>query len=112
MADPSSRPYEGTGGIATGAPGDHSTTFGGLEAMHLTPTCGDTCQLCRRRACQVTDHHDDHVCFPCEQQLLRQRHRQTESESGSFLKLMLAHLHDGVVFDRFDADIQWVKRPD
>ena len=28
----------------------------------------------------MTDLHDDHVCFPCEQQLLRQRHRQTESE--------------------------------
>ena len=68
---------------ATGAPSEHSTLPGGLGAVYLTPTCGDTCRLCGRRACQVTNPHDDHVCFPCEQQLLRQRHRQAESESGS-----------------------------
>ena len=33
MADPSSRPYEGTGGTDTGAPGDHSKIPGGLGGM-------------------------------------------------------------------------------
>ena len=36
--------------------------------MYLTPTCGDTCRMCGRRACQVTTLHDDYVCFACEQQ--------------------------------------------
>ena len=55
----------------------------GLGMAYLTPTCGATCSTCGRRACQVTTPHDDHVCFACEQQALRQQQRLVESESES-----------------------------
>ena len=34
-------------------------------------------------SCQVTTPHDDHVCFACEQQALRQQQKLVESESES-----------------------------
>ena len=81
MMNPSSR------GHATSAPSEQSTPPRGLGAAYLTPTCGDTCHMCERRACQVTTPHDDHVCFACEQQILRQRQRfDAESPVGSALR--------------------------
>ena len=70
-------------GQAASVPSEHSTPPRGLGEVYLTPTCGDTCRMCERRACQVTTPHDDHVCFACEQQTLRQRQRLVESESES-----------------------------
>ena len=55
----------------------------GLGMAYLTPTCGATCSTCGRRACQVMALHDDHMCFACEQQVLRQQQRLVESESES-----------------------------
>ena len=44
---------------------------------------GMACSTCGRRACQATTPHDDHVCFACEQQALRQQQKLVESESES-----------------------------
>ena len=62
---------------------ERSTPPRGLGMAYLTPTCGATCSTCGRRACQVTTPHDDHVCFACEQQALRQQQKLVESESES-----------------------------
>ena len=62
---------------------ERSTPPRGLGMAYLTPTCGATCSTCGRRACQVTNPHDDHVCFACEQQALRQQQKLVESESES-----------------------------
>ena len=45
-------------GQAASVPSEHSTPPRGLGAVYLTPTCGDTCRMCERRACQVTTRHD------------------------------------------------------
>ena len=70
-------------GQAASVSSEQSTPPRGLGSVYLTPTCGDTCRMCGRRACQVTTPHDDHVCFACEQQTLRQQQRLVESESES-----------------------------
>ena len=62
---------------------ERSTLPRGLGMAYLTPTCGATCSTCGRRACQVTTPHDDHVCFACEQQSVRQQQKLVESESES-----------------------------
>ena len=54
---------------------ERSTPPRALGMAYLTPTCGATW----RRACQVTTPHDDHVCFACDQQALRQQ-KLVESE--------------------------------
>ena len=79
-------------GQAASVSSEQSTPPRGL--VYLTPTCGDTCRLCGRRACQVTTPHDDHVCFACEQQTRRQQQRlvESESESCSFFFCCIAEL--------------------
>ena len=68
---------------AASASSEQSAPPRGLGMAYLTPTCGATCSMCGRRACQVTTPHEDHVCFACEQQALRQQQRLVESESES-----------------------------
>ena len=57
--------------------------FQEASVAYLTSTCGATCSTCGRRACQATTPHDDHVCFACEQQAVRQQQKLVESESES-----------------------------
>ena len=78
MSTPSSVPE-----AAASVSSERSTPPRGLGMAYLTPTCGATCSTCGRRACQVTTPHDDHVCFACEQQALRQQQKLVESESES-----------------------------
>ena len=78
MSTPSSVPE-----AAASVSSERSTPPRGLGMAYLTPTCGATCSTCGRLACQVTTPHDDHVCFACEQQALRQQQKLVESESES-----------------------------
>ena len=69
----SARPAVDTGDIANGAPCCSGRALESVRVLSRAPACAERCRYCRKRACHESRPHDDHICFPCEQQQLRQR---------------------------------------